>query len=115
MEDALQELIKKTVVKAVIAKAVAALPFLGWWGINPIFGFLVGKLFDLAYDEIETGVRFIIIDLDSKARAKAAVEAKDELKRLLKEKGISDAETRQAEQEFDRRYDDLIKLPIDFK
>lgn len=111
MEDTLKKLILDTVIKAVIAKAVAAVPFLGWPLINPVLGLIVGKIFELAYDELYTGLQFIIIDNDAKLRAQLYHETAEELRRVIDEKGMDNEEARKLSEEFDRRLRDLIKFP----
>lgn len=109
-KEQLQNLIKNVVVKAVVVKATAALPFLAWPGFNWILSFFVGKVFDLAYDEIERGVVFMIIDAENKAKVDAYLEAAKELEKVLSEKGIDDEETKKASEEFDKRLERLIVI-----
>ena len=73
----------KTIIGAVVAKAITALPALGWPIVNQIFSLVVSKIIGLAYDEIKTGVNHIIIDAEAKARTEAYNTAIEELKKSL--------------------------------
>lgn len=117
-EAVVKRLIYEVVVKAVIAKAVAALPFLGYPVIGPIFAFFVTKFADLVYEELARVVTFAVIDFQVERERAAFEEAAGKLKDTLatppehydggpeeKEKKINEQK-----EEFKRRLADLIRL-----
>lgn len=63
------------IVKAIIAKAVAKLPFLALPILNPIFSFVVTKIASELFKELSKRISFEIIHFKTQAERKAYEQA----------------------------------------
>lgn len=108
-EEILKSLIREFLVKRAITKLVAALPFLGLPVLNPLTAYLVGKLFEVIYDEVAMIVALTKIEIDVSHDRDAYVKATEELKKQLESQ--DEESIRIAKEEFKRRLGDLIKFP----
>ena len=94
-------------VRLAKAAAVAELPFLGWPGISQVFDYLlqkIGRYFYLGGAQFAT---FNIIDAQIRGELGAVNEVIPELQRAI-ESGDPEA-IKKAEEEFKKRYADLIR------
>jgi len=83
MNRQIKALFFEEVCNAAIAKAVAALPFLGIPGVYSIFSFVVTKVGGLIYEELSLRITFQLIDSHVGAEKDEFDNAKAELERVL--------------------------------
>jgi hypothetical protein len=103
-------LIFEVALRAVVARLILVVPFLGWPVINPVFVFILSKIAGLLFDEMAKVVSFGIIELQVDHQRKTYEESVDKLKLALTA-GDPDA-IKQAKEEFKNRLGDLIRLPV---
>lgn len=110
-EALVKRLVYDVLVKAVIARAVTVLPFLGYPIIGPIFGYLVGRLARPLAEELIKFADNFIIDIREGAKQQAYQEAKAELLEELLRREPGDHESFEAaKEEFKRRLAELVRL-----
>lgn len=117
-DETIRKLLFEVALKAVIARAIAAAPFLGFAIINPVFVFLAEKLMTAVYEELSTVVNFAIVDIKVEGERRAYDEAVQRLRDILTVPPIHwdteearNAAIEKAKAEFRARLRDLIRLP----
>ncbi len=112
VEDLANEIIKRVifdvVLKNVAAKALLAAPWLGVWPLNPVFMFVLNKIASKIYEELALAASFEIINFRTEQERKAYEDAKAALRQQLQ--GGTDDARKKAEEEFNRRLADLIRI-----
>lgn len=63
IEEIIKKLLVEVVMKAVMARIVAAVPFLGFPIIGPIFSLIMGKVFNMVGDELVLMIKLKQIEL----------------------------------------------------
>lgn len=94
--------------RAVMEYIVARVPFFGFKIINPIAGFVVGKVLSIAIEQTELGAFFLYIDLRT-ARQGRDFEAAA-MKNALAQKSGTPDERQHAEAELIRAFRALAKF-----
>lgn len=109
-EEVIKDLVRDVLVKAAIKKLIAVAPLFGLPVLNPLTVYLVGKLFEVIYDEVAMIIALTKIDIDVQHEKEAYEKAAEELKKKLE---TQDEESIQkAKEEFKRRLGDLIRFPV---
>lgn len=110
VESTVKDLVYKVAFEKVKSVLISKIPFLGFKLINPLFGFLLGKLFDVVYAEIKTAVEFGFIDMEVAAQKIAYEQAVTNLKTELSKPGVqlNDQAIQNAKAELEKRLADLI-------
>lgn len=108
LSKTIRDLVFEVVVKQVIARAVALAPWLAWPVINPVFVFVVSKLFGVIYDEMSLTVSFVVIDFRHAHHRAAYDRAVADLKDA-QESGNNE-EIESAKAEFRSTLRDLIRV-----
>lgn len=108
LESAIKRLIYETVLKAVIARAIAAAPFLAWPVVNPVFVYILTKIADAIYDELKVHVTFDLIDIRTEQEQKEYDEKVLVLK--VAQESQNEEAIRQAEAEFKEKLATLIRF-----
>lgn len=115
--DAALDKLKSTFVKAVVAKAITALPQKLAVIVNPILGFFVGLVWNWAEEylfealkEFATILNNLVIKIEREAKNEAYKEAKEELEKTLAKYGVDHEKTKQISEDFDRKLRDLIVI-----
>lgn len=110
--DIVTGVLRDIVIKAVAARAVAALPFLGAAWINPIFMFILAKVVDLVAEESARLLTVIILDIDvnleNKAYKKAVLELRAIMRKPKEEQNADEIEA--ARLELEKKLAGLIHL-----
>lgn len=108
LSDAIvKKLIFEVILSNVMKRLVAQFAFLGWWWVNPIVSFILGKIAARIYEELSKSVAFMLIDVQIGAQKDAYDEATVELKKAI-DKGEQDAIDK-AKEEYKARLRALIK------
>lgn len=102
----MKEIIYKMVLEAVIKKIIASAPFLSTPIINPIFLFIIRKIFDRVYSEMSLHGAFIMIDLKTEAEKNRYQKAVENLKNAMQKQGSADEE----KEKFKETLRDLIRF-----
>lgn len=112
MNEAIQKLIMEVVMNVVRTKLVAALPFLGWPIIGPIFGMVLSKVMGIVAEQIGLMIEFQIINVQVNRDRKKYDEAVEKLKvELEKPEGERDeAAIQKAKEDFKARLRDLVTI-----
>jgi len=110
IEDVVKKLVFDVILKAAISKIIAAVPFLAWPVINPLFVYIVTKVATRLYEEMETHVQFTLIDLKTKAELEAYNKAVAELKAAHAAPIIDQKEIENAKQKFKATLGNLIRI-----
>lgn len=87
----IEELIFSVVIEAVIKETIAALPFLAWPVINPLFIWAVQKIAHLIYEELSWQVEFQWIGYETEEQKKKFEKAADFLKNDPHNKELQDS------------------------
>ena len=95
-------------MKAVLARLVAAIPFLGMPIIGPIVGMLLGKVFNLIGDELILMIKFKQIDIRVGKEDAAYTEAKKKLEEELAKPRKDEAQIEAAKLELKKNFQRLI-------
>jgi hypothetical protein len=95
-------------LKAVITRIVAAVPFLGFPVINPVFVYIITKLAGVIYEEISRVVAFSIIDHTVDQERQKYDDAVNQLKDAVKTGDQNDIE--KAKAEFKERLKNLVRI-----
>lgn len=100
------------ILKVVISRAVAAVPFLGFPVIGPLFGMFAGWLAGMLYEEMAKQVTFAMIDLQVGNQKEEYEKAVEELKVVMdKPKEEQNAEElEKAKEALRKRLADLVVL-----
>lgn len=85
-DSALHGIFYEVVLNAVRAEALSVAPWLGLPVVNMAFNFILGKIADLIYRQLERYVSFSIIDTQVTAEKKAYQDAVDAYKAALETK-----------------------------
>ena len=106
----IKSLIFDLVLKQVISRAIAYLPFLAWPIVNPIFVYLIQKLGTMIYLELERAVAFEIINHRTEIERAAYEQSVERLKSEL-QNPIQDPDRVEAAKEVMRdRLRDLVRF-----
>lgn len=112
INEILHGIIFEVVLKAAISRVVAAVPFLAWPIINPVFSFIVVKFVEIFYDELSKSVAFQVINFQTEEQRKAYSDAVTQLQAAIEkpkeEQNAEDIE--KAKAELKARLKDLISL-----
>jgi len=109
VEGKIRAIFFKEVVGTVIAKAVAAAPFLGLPVIGPIFSWIVGWLAGKFYEEAKLRGVFLAIDLNENRKAVAYERAVAEFREVLKNP-LDQDEKKKAEEKYRATLRELIRI-----
>lgn len=104
----IRDLIFEVAIKQVIARAIVAAPFLAYPIINPVFIFIVGKLFDVIYAEMSLTVSFVLIDFKYAHHKAAYDQAVNDLKLATEAQDAKEIET--AKDNFRATLRDLVRM-----
>jgi hypothetical protein len=106
----IKSLIFDLVLKQVISRAIANLPFLAWPIVNPIFVYLIQKLGTMIYLELERAVAFEIINHRTEIERAAYEQSVERLKSEL-QNPIQDPDRVEAAKQVMRdRLRDLVRF-----
>lgn len=108
--DEIKKLIIDVILKAVMAKLVTAIPFLGMPFLGPLVGFFVGKLLNMVGDELALMVEFKVIDIKVGKEVKGYEEAVLELKTELDKPIKDEVKINEAKDRFKEKLRDLIDM-----
>lgn len=97
-------------VKAVIASAVTALPFLGIPGVNYLFSWGVNWVADKLLPYLEIFFVDRIIEIQVEAEKKAYEKVREELKAVLASHLSTPEQIQNASDDFDTRLSNLIRI-----
>lgn len=95
-----------------MSRIIAAVPFLAWPIINPLFAMIMGKIAGIIYEELSRVVEFKMIDIQVGEQKEHYDSAVDNLKVILeKPKDVhTEQELEDAKIELKKRLHDLISL-----
>lgn len=110
IESIVKSIVIDVVMKAVLARIVMAIPFLGMPIIGPIFGFLLGKVFTLVAEELTKMVENKVIDIKVGGQKDKYDEAVNNLKVVVESPDKTPEQIEAAKNEFKKRLQDLISL-----
>ncbi len=95
---------------AAIAAAVTAFPLLGAPVISQFFSWTVKWVIAKIEPHLEVLMVDLIIDAERRGRNEAFIEAREELRKVLDSHVTNPEELQNASQDFDRRFDALIRI-----
>ena len=109
LKDVLKSTIVDTAVKQFMAWAVSKLPFLGWAGINPVVGWIVGFVVEKLLDYTILGANEAWIAVNEAADVKAVKDASATLQNLPDD--ATPEQIAAAKAAFEKAAGDLITIP----
>lgn len=112
MENVIKDIFFSVVLKAALAEITAAIPWLAWPVIGPIFGIIFAWIGGKIFDVLETSAAFTLIDFKTEAQKTAYENAANELKATLAKppEEQNPDEIAKAKQAFKDKLSALIKL-----
>lgn len=110
IEEVIHNLLFDVVLKAVMARLVQAIPFLGFPIINPLVGFLLGKLVGIFYEELSRFVSFKLIDFKTEKQKNEYNESVEVLKKAVESQ--DEESIKRAKEEMRAKLRDLVSLSV---
>lgn len=110
IDNIIHSILFDVVLKAVLARIIASVPFLALPIINPIFALILDKVASLFYDEMSKFIEFKVIDLQVGEQKNNYDAAVNNLKEVLSKPEQSPEEIQKAKDELKKRLHDLINI-----
>ena len=110
MADQFKDLIWDMVVRALLTKLLAAVPFLAWGPLAPLVSFVITQIADKIYDLIVEYIEFSSISIRNLEHRKAFDAASVKLKILARDKGIDSEEFKKAREEQRKALSQFVRF-----
>lgn len=110
VDEIVKKILIDVVMKVVLARIVAAIPFLGAPIIGPIVAALLGKLFNVIGDELVLMIKLKQIEIKVGKEDAAYTESKNKLEEVLNNPQKSEAEIEAAKEQLKKDFQRLINF-----
>lgn len=108
----IDQVFREVILKIVIDKIVAKIPFLAFPIINPIFGWIVGWIGGQILDEMQNAIELKLIDMKVDGQKDDYNEAVEKLKVIVDKPDKTPEELEAAKNELKKRLHDLVSLKL---